>query len=105
MTPEELRRDEAARWSKSSLLLLLADLRQALRQVLLVFFQQRRVARAAVDLARFVLAFVEFLSRPFIVDVRFIRPIHHLLRELRRYEVDSDRKSTRLNSSHANISY
>src|ERR1017187_6672488 len=31
--------------------LLLADLVQALRQVLLVFLQQRRVPRAAVDLA------------------------------------------------------
>src|ERR1035438_1298095 len=66
--------------------LLLAHLVQALRQVLLVFLQQRRVPRAAVDLARFVLAFIELLARPFIVYVRRIGGIENLLRQLRRNE-------------------
>ena len=47
-----------------------ADLFEPLLQILLVLAAKRGIPRAAVDLARFVFAFVELLARPLVVDVR-----------------------------------
>src|ERR1017187_10265270 len=69
--------------------LFLADFLQALFEIFLVFLAQLRVARAGVDLARFVFALVELLARPFVVDVNLIGLVHHLLDELRRDEIDA----------------
>src|SRR5471030_31850 len=59
--------------------LLLADFFQALFQILVVFFLQRRVLRAAVDVTRLILALVEFFAGPFVVDVDGVGVVDDLL--------------------------
>src|SRR5471030_682819 len=69
--------------------LLLADFFQALFQILVVFLLQRRVLRAAVDVARLVLALVELLAGPLVVDVDLVGVIDDLLHQVRRNKIDS----------------
>src|ERR1044072_7965605 len=55
----------------------LANLGHALVVILLILFFQFRIARGAVNIARFVFAFVELLTRPLVVNVNVIGLIYH----------------------------
>src|SRR5258706_14944530 len=57
---------------------LFTDFLQPLLQVLFVFMLERGVARRTVNLAGLVLTFVEFLTRPFVVNVDYVRVVDHL---------------------------
>src|ERR1017187_1155510 len=72
---------------RNAALLLVVDLLEALFQVLRVFLLQRRVFRGAVNLARLVLAFVELLAGPFVVDVGGVGAIEDVGQSLRWNEI------------------
>src|ERR1039458_728296 len=59
---------------------------ELLLQIVLVFLDQRRVPRPAVDLGRLVLALVELLLGPVIVSVRDLRLVDNPLHQVRRDE-------------------
>src|SRR5471030_1727090 len=59
----------AAGYQPAPQILLLPHLLQPLLQILLVFLLQRRIFRAAINVARFILPLVELLARPLVVNV------------------------------------
>src|SRR5581483_1524859 len=75
--------------AKLLLAFLFMNFLESLFQVLAVFFLKGWVFRRSINLRRLVFAFVEFLFRPFVVNVNFIRVVEHLFDELRRNEIDA----------------
>src|SRR5690349_6286112 len=84
---------KSARFIRCGPLLLVgfADFFKPFLQVVLVLFLQRRILRRAVDLTRLVLALVELLARPFVVNVNDVGVIDDLLHQRRRNEIHTFR--------------
>src|SRR6266853_2231091 len=66
---------------------VLGLLAQALLQILLILFLQRRIMRTRVNIARLVLPRIQFHLGPLIVNMRDVSLIENLLHELRRNEI------------------
>src|SRR3954454_19504409 len=75
--------------SSHLLRVILPNLFQSLLQVLLILLLQSRVARTAVDITRFILALIEFLAGPLIVNMRCVGLVYNFFHQFRRDKRDA----------------
>src|SRR5947208_823834 len=62
---------------------------QSFLQILVVFLLERRIARAGINVTRFVFAAVELHLGPLVVDVRHVGVIQDFFHKVRGNEVDA----------------